>query len=375
MLTMSVGETAASTTRSDGMIDNHEGHINNENSPESAGLARGLARSAAPRGASNLAVGRLPLSRTGPSSIVSKTSSVARATKSSSGRMARIQRVAKVSDRASTGFDFVDAHQQSLTATETHKSPNVNDGWKIRISNFARSLVKNTLLGAAVFATYEESIDHFETIFEEKISATSDSMNGKSNDQRNPADYNYSSTQLSHHYAAGFGAGCVHAFLGSLFEGLSRVTKWQPRNGLLSSSWPQISGAAFLPHLLHHATSHAVLFGSYETTKRALNHALARTPTSSQITGISHHESEFLDQNLVTVALAGGIAGIGQQLVGDSSEQLAKALQTKRPSTIQGWMETLKPPSYSSRSLGLVSIPTAIGFVAFEYGREAVLPD
>ena len=164
---MSVGETAASTTRSDGMIDNHEGHINNENSPESAGLARGLARSAAPRGASNIAVGRLPLSRTGPSSIVSKTSSVARATKSSSGRMARIQKVAKVSDRASTGFDFVDAHQQSLTATETHKSPNVNDGWKIRISNFARSLVKNTLLGAAVFATYEESIDHFETIFEE----------------------------------------------------------------------------------------------------------------------------------------------------------------------------------------------------------------
>ena len=456
---------------SDSDNDERNDAINeNENSPESAGLARGLARSAAPRGAGNVAVGRLPLRSSGPTSSVAAasnvTTTVSTTARTASSRMTRIQRVAKVSDRASTGFDFVEAHQESATTTKTtetnttttnandkHSSNNKNnsntngsqppsvkkDSWRIRVSNFAGSLAKNTILGAAVFAAYEEMIDRFEDVAEKKYqqkqnrrvaSSPSDGSRiggngyddgyGDSYDEKDASSFSAPPpTQLSQHYAAGFCAGCVHACLGRLFEGVSLSSL-----SLLSPKPPNIvspngtavffraagsAAFAFLPNVLHHATSHAVLFGSYETVKRMTNAMVTvwRTSLANPNAKTSEIDNDdesaggggyLVDDDLVAVALAGGIAGIGQQVVGDVAKQLTKALQLGEPGAAKGtlqtptvppslsppttmsmsmptmrwWLATMKPPRYSARSLGMVSVPTAIGFVAFEYGREAV---
>lgn len=354
-----------------------DGH---ENSPESAGLARGLARSAVPKGAGRIAVGRLPLR---PGQIVtktaSKTSRVAART-----RMARIQRVAKVSDRASTGFDFVEAHQESNVEKKS---------WRNRASNFVKSLAKNTILGMAVFATYEEMIDLFEVKNQnEDLDLIDTSSGGVHNGKRQ-----ISSTLLSQHYAAGFCAGSVHAGLESVIESFVAVV-WRPlQHRFLSpeaSAVPSNAArAVFFPNLLHHATAHAVLFGSYETVKRTAKLVLANTNNNTDDTHTStgtetnsmEHETDhgFLDGHLVAVSLAGGTAGVFQQVVGDVTEQMTKALQLERENAAKGkdqqqlgkMIASIRPPRYSARSLLMLSIPTSIGFVAFEYGREAVIAD
>ncbi len=347
-----------------------------ENSPESAGLARGLARSAVPKGAGRVAVGRLPLN----SGQVARSSRVA-----TKARMAKIQRVAKVSDRASTGLDFVEATQDAAESSSSIQK----ESWKTRTSNLAGNLVKNTILGMAVFATYEEAIDRFEGADDD-------------NDQRQDLElmdlkttYSgerpVSSTRLSQHFAAGFCAGSVHAGLGSVIESFVGLV-WQPlHHRFLSKGAAPVaaSNAAktnFFPNLLQHSVSHAVLFGSYETLKRMTMLALTNTNTTRQVDSKSsmiEEETEgFIDNQLVAVGLAGGTAGMLQQVANDITEQTTKALQQKRSGVVHGkeqqhmgnlLLESIRPPRYSARSLLMLSIPTSIGFVAFEYGREAVM--
>ena len=333
-----------------------------ENSPESAGLARGLARSAVPKGAGRIAVGRLPLR---PDQVIATKGRIANPT-----RMAKIQRVARVSDRASTGFDFVEAHQEAKSEVVKKES------WGRRATNFAGSLAKNTILGMAVFATYEEAIDKFAEENQEVL----DWIPTAGEETRD-------STRLWQHYAAGFCAGSVQAGLGSAIESVLTLI-WQPLQhrflGASSVATPNTAAATvtFVPNLLHHATSHAVLFGSYETLKRAATLALGTISTSNTHVdtnnGIEEPPSEdngFLDGQLVAVALAGGTAGICQQFVIDVVDQVIQARKSAKKQPIGKLLTSIQPPRYSAKSLLMLSIPTSIGFVAFEYGREAVLAD
>ena len=347
---------------------NKEDDESHENSPESAGLARGIARSAVPKGAGRVAVGRLPLN----SGQVARGSRVA-----TKARMAKIQRVAKVSDRASTGFDFVESQ---LDAAESSSSVQ-KESWKARASNFAGNLVKNTILGMAVFATYEEAIDRFEGGDDNKNEEDLVLMGPTRTTGERPV----SSTRLSQHFAAGFCAGSAHAGLGSVIENFAGLI-WQPlQHRFLSKGAAPVAASnavktAFFPNLLQHSTSHAVLFGSYETLKRMTMLALTNTNTTIQIDSTSSIEEEtegFIDNQLVAVGLAGGMAGILQQVANDTTEQMTKVLQQKRSGVEQqhvgNLIASIRPPRYSATTLLMLSIPTSIGFVAFEYGREAVL--
>ena len=341
-----------------GMGRNEQEDETRENSPESAGLARGLARSAVPKGAGRVAVGRLPLR----SAQVAKGSRVA-----SKARVTRIQRVAKVSDRASTGFDFVDAAESSSSTKK--------ESWKTRASNFTGNLVKNTILGMAVFSTYEEAIDRHPEPDPEMMDPTYSVARP------------VSSTQLSQHFVAGFCAGSVHAGLGSVMESFGSLV-WQPlyhrfrSQGVAPVAVSNAAKTTFFPNLLQHSTSHAVLFGSYETVKRMTMLALTTTNTTIQIDSdvIEEETGGFIDNQLVAVGLAGGTAGIVQQVASDVTEQITNVLQQKRSGVAHGkdqhhmgnLISSIRPPRYSARSLLMLCIPTSIGFVAFEYGREAV---
>jgi hypothetical protein len=378
-----------------------------DHSPESAGLARGLVRAAARQGAGRVAVGRLPLPK---AADVAKTSTkvaaeTTRHTAATASRFAKIKKVARVSDRASTGFDLVDAASTSEDSPSSKKKSSIRT-WT-RVSNFIGNLTKNTILGTAVFVTYEDLIDRFDDGKNNNSSivvAIDPSIEeGNASSSIDPYKNNSlttTTTTLPQHYAAGYCAGSVHACLGRVIDVMYRMQmqlyqQWYKQKAAdknissIVSSIIHSNNPPFSRYLLHHATSHTVLFGSYETTKRLttlvfpprinnndrirINNNNTTINDEDIVIGGNGNEnddddySSYFDDRFFIVAFAGGIAGISQQIISDYTEQL----MTQQSITRKNWPSINKP---NVKSLLLAFIPTAIGFVAFEYGREVISP-
>ena len=276
------------------------------------------------------------------------------------------------------------------------------------------ALAKNTVLGMAVFATYEGVVEYVPLSSAKSTQSNDHTENGKSDtDTEILVTDPFASATLSRHAAAGFVAGGVHASLSYTFDGISR---WRQMNkkkknvnimsmarhpvGAASSMIASIrSGGPFLPYALHHATSHMVLFGTYEATKRLLLGVISRHDE----TGNAEEEEEDIDSHyssIIAVGLAGGIAGTAQYIVGDYTERLTllptgERSAEKMPSAnassssrSQHPLSSLKlansarklrslpmPRVPDGRSLLLAFIPSAIGFVGFEFGREVISDD
>mmetsp|Transcript_26121 Transcript_26121/g.52963 ORF Transcript_26121/g.52963 Transcript_26121/m.52963 type:complete len:299 (-) Transcript_26121:49-945(-) len=278
------------------------------------------------------------------------------------------------------------------------------------------ALAKNTVLGMAVFTTYEGIVEYSPSPSAKSITQSNeDDHNSTENEKAGGTDTTgtilvtdpFASATLSRHAAAGFVAGTVHASLSYTFDGISRwrqmtMTKKGNVNIMSMVRHPAASassmaasiraGGPFLPYALHHATSHMVLFGTYEATKRLL---LGAIPSSKDNNGNAEEEEQDIDNHyssLIAVALAGGIAGSAQYIVGDYTERLT---QGKVPSAdASSSSRSQNPPSSlklansarkfrslpmprvpDGRSLLLAFIPSAIGFVAFEFGRDVISDD
>ena len=477
------------------MMEEQEQDHNNEDddhhsSPESAGLARGLARSSVATTArhnggvlSRVAIGRLPK---GGAAVTSRTM---RNSRFAAQYAKKIKQVAKVSDRASVGFDVWDAastdsstaasassqhsikaqHQQyqgsgdssSSAALNTNINNNIQQrkqrqSWITNGSNFIGSLMKNTILGAAVFATYEHITDRWNDSSGISTSTSDGSSSGSGKKLRSISS---SSIPLSAHYAAGFCAGSVHAVLGSTIDSivssstsssnvlLSRLPKQQQQQQqkkektkvivktISSTKTPPVLGLS-----LFHAISHSVLFGSYETLKRILtkydaffsqrnhnaedNRRRKRIIANSNLPAImidntnthtynndnnnddidhrnsgDYQEKEdisgsflfycrhYLDDRFFIITTAGGIAGICQHIISHYTEPLMTMAQPRqqqqqhRTISNMNWSSALQhhlrrfpstPPPPTLKSLIMAFIPTAIGFVAFEYGKDVL---
>lgn len=179
-------------------------------SPESAAIARGVARTAAARGTQRVMAGRLPVSSSTATSVASKASktissagstpkiissprapttiprvsvqNVPRIPKAPKIRVpkARANTIAKATDRASKGYDILSARleqNQSVTVeTKNVKDAKSHNSTKRRSNNiqqytktitqalqqvtsFGKIFITNTILGMALFATYEGVID------------------------------------------------------------------------------------------------------------------------------------------------------------------------------------------------------------------------
>mmetsp|Transcript_26122 Transcript_26122/g.52964 ORF Transcript_26122/g.52964 Transcript_26122/m.52964 type:complete len:290 (-) Transcript_26122:49-918(-) len=269
------------------------------------------------------------------------------------------------------------------------------------------ALAKNTVLGMAVFTTYEGIVEYSPSPSANHTSAENGRADDTGTTETMLVTDPFASATLSRHAAAGFVAGTVHASLSYTFDGISRwrqmtMTKKGNVNIMSMVRHPAASassmaasiraGGPFLPYALHHATSHMVLFGTYEATKRLL---LGAIPSSKDNNGNAEEEEQDIDNHyssLIAVALAGGIAGSAQYIVGDYTERLT---QGKVPSAdASSSSRSQNPPSSlklansarkfrslpmprvpDGRSLLLAFIPSAIGFVAFEFGRDVISDD
>ena len=394
----------------------HDEDDHDEHSPESAGLARGLARSAASRSA----VGRLPVSsaRAGGKSMVKTTArqsmrvrspratmhkpttsmanqikmrgggarvsaaskvkiqpsggKVAGAAKratprggGASGRGVNVRRIARASDRASTGLDLVEA-ASSEEASAKSEVPRQDFSGRIkdvmrRVPAFMTTLAKNTVLGMAVFATYKSVVEY---------ELPSSSANDRDGDIVS-SDL-FAAATLSRHIAAGFLGGTAHAGVNYTMDGMVRM-RHNFFGGVAKGTAPAPS--PFLPYMMHHAISHGVLFGSYEGTKRVLISFLGGGIGENTHHKANHDDDENMHySNLLAIGLAGGIAGTLQHVVSEYTETTFVSSYSQiwqKDWTFSERLQLLPRASLPSpRALAMAFIPSSIGFVAFEYGKE-----
>jgi hypothetical protein len=107
-------------------------------------------------------------------------------------------------------------------------------------------------------------------------------------------------------------------------------------------------------NIIHHSLAHSLLFGSYESIKRGILQQVHSMDTQ-------YYGGEYL----TTFAIAGGIAGQVQFAISHYTEQylgLSDFSLRLRPTAVA---PNLRPFLWAFP-------PSAIGFVAFEYGKKFV---
>jgi hypothetical protein len=184
---------------------------------------------------------------------------------------------------------------------------------------FTTALVKNTVLGAAVFETYGYAVEH---------------MAPPPKQDEEADEYARASTPV--HFVAGAIGGSVHGIVGTLWETAAgeRTLRTLPKM------------------TLHHSSAHAALFGSYEALKRLFLENLGLDSRSYQ--GPAY---------LGSISIAGGVAGQVQHIVSHFSEQWLRLEETEATA-----VRTIRPPVM--RNVLMAFPASAVAFVAFEYGRS-----
>ena len=371
-----------------------------ETSPESAALVRGASRSVASAGKGTI-VGRLPSQSKAASKAISKAPriravarqrhvprSMPRAPRGSARLAGKIPKgrrsntIAKVSDRASSIFDVVSAGSESNNDeknvwnnnSKQHHASFLQQKMKAMLPTFqqaitfSRVFAVNTVLGMAVYGTYEGLIDQYAsentTFHNEQNNGLKNTMHNFSEELMDESNDTMEHASLPQHFLAGSLGGTSHAILslGLEMKLLNKsaipeqgMTK-KPNNTLVMNrfhlQYPTMVHS--ISTVFHHSMAHAILFGSYQTTKRLL--------LSNDTLSLSNDDKYYDISHAAVISTAGGIAGQLQHVASHFSEQYLGISGSRAAS-----LRHLTWPTLRST---LLAFPiSSIGFVAFEYGR------
>jgi hypothetical protein len=267
---------------------------------------------------------------------------------------------------------------------------------RVKIYDNESGLIKNTLLGIAVFEVYGFVVERFtpatiNTQFDVEISRSRNSSNDSSASTTNASSTNqemisssskYTQASTSIHTIGGFMGGCAHGIIASLWNAIAISIQQRPQNMAYTNAVAvrsllnpaivlirrQLAGM-----ITHHSLSHAVLFGSYEASKRCLlshfqPNVYGTTNTDRDIDRNTSSIKEFerMEQiarieYLMCIVMAGGLAGQAQHLICLFTERLFLHSAAKTWAHLH-W-RTLTIP------LAMSFFPSSIAFVAFEYGK------
>ena len=253
-------------------------------------------------------------------------------------------------------------------------------------------MVKNTLLGAAVFETYCYTVETLAPpATDNSMIVHNNNNNNNNNDQEvdydDPKNDNSKSSLDAYaraspllHTVAGTLGGGVHGILGTLWE--TAASKLGSTSTVVTATTVSSLSSPLLamPRMtLHHGMAHGALFGSYEIWKRQLLQSYSAA-AGVDATTISLHDAGHA--YLACVLVAGGLAGQVQHLMSHYTEQWLRL--EEGPSAVM--MEATSSSSSSSstsmttnvlrfrppvlRSVLIAFPASAVGFVAFEYGRS-----
>lgn len=296
-------------------------------SSEAAGVVRGISRTIARGIAKSPLVGRLPQ----PAAAAKSASRLLR-------QHVPIKQVARVSDRVSTSLDWWS------TAAQVHE----RSTWG-RLRAFTLNLVKNTVLGMVVFETYGYLVgqlapaefdgnDEDARVYQQQHVLVDDETEKVLIDEPDE----FARASLLAHFGAGSVAGSLH--------------------GLLSSTLERHHGQGFVRHTvlntLHHSLAHSLLFTTYEASKRLI---------LEQLHQVDHQTTYFGGAYLTAFGIAGGVAGQVQHAVSHYTEirlgLTVSALQLRQ-------LQSIPPPALLPTLYAFP--PSAIGFIAFEYGKKFI---
>ena len=304
------------------------------------------------------------------------------------------------------------------------------------------ALVKNTILGAAVFGSYEKLITYVDN-----NKTLSNNITINSNDQTNKGENKvsiprllkndaFANVSIMQHFGIGACAGSIHGLVSIVFD--STTYLYNQRRDLYLSFWKsnhynhhhcrrhhhyhqqnhssnvksQIktkfnqSIPWGINYTIHHSIAHAVLFASYEGAKRFIHSSFAKEP-SLLLSPLSDDDdddddddkgliipsstkslvSTWLNSDVLTIVMAGGIAGQSQHFVSHITEQILQVsddhthhhhpqIISTRPNpmksmtTTLSWMKNLRLPTLNSMIVAF--FPSAVGFAAFEFGKDLV---
>jgi hypothetical protein len=292
-----------------------------------------------------------------------------------------------------------------------------------------KALLKNTLLGAAVFGSYEKII----TLIDDNNNSNIKN-NFDNNKEENPTstDYlcllkqdAYSRVSVLNHFGAGACSGSIHGLLTISLDSINYL--YHQRNAIMlrkknTSQLMKQKVYQSLPwsvsYTLHHSLAHAILFSSYEWTKRLLHsfekdsnnyyndkQSIIASSSSSTTTTITSIPTWF-SYDVLAIFIAGGIAGQIQHIMSHLSEQILHVSDdghhhhSSTTSSIMGnnnnnmekqeklittrssnsryvrnyvfnsmqTIRTLTLPTFGSTMVAF--LPSAVGFAAFEFGKD-----
>ena len=211
-------------------------------------------------------------------------------------------------------------------------------------------MVKNTLLGLAVFESYGAVIEYAAS---SSYLSTMDVVEhtAASKESRDP----YVKATVAAHVLGGAVGGGAHGLLLWIWESAASSSAVAGTGaGTVASVLSPSSGPGLHRSVLHHGTAHAVLFSAFEASKRSMLMVLGRCQNND----IQRNSVEYLG----VVAVAGGLAGQAQHWISHYSEHIL--MQNHR----QPFLSAL-PSRPTFRPLLMAFVPSSIAFVAFEYGR------
>ena len=174
---------------------------------------------------------------------------------------------------------------------------------------------------------------------------------------------------LPQHFFAGGMAGISHSILSLLMD--IKKSNLAASKGTTNSSIVNFKSSLQFPtlryssaYITHHSLPHSVLFGTYQTSKRMfINSIPDSTKDEENNDSISH---------IVSITLAGGVAGQFQHITSHLSEHcLGLVDKTKNSTTLLARLKVASLPSLRSTLLSFP--PSAIGFLAFEYGKMVMI--
>ena len=391
----------------------HDNDKHAEAGSAEAGIVRGVSRSVAQRAVAARTAGRtivkLPsvgrLPRAAPRHVAT--------TATKSARLVPVKRVARLTDRVSTGMDLWDSAASSSssgeeTANQTTKQTRSKKFYEryahpiARATTFATSLIKNTVLGAIVFESYCWMVAHTDDLLL-KIPTTSVSLPEEDKEidklvQTNshpgivdaetgslvPSIYRdvFGTTPVISHYMAGAVAGSLQGIGGSVWDAAAlRLAAYRGINNAAPPTpvFPQ----TLIRSTVQHAIAHSILFGSYESCKRLLLQVIFSDSDEGDLDQdaynyddnvrpqqqqqpmkslLPHQRFEFF----AGVSVAGGLAGQFQHVASHILEQ-----QQQQPHKIGNFFVRW-PALPSLRSTLWAFPPSAVAFLAFEYGKDTV---
>ena len=257
-----------------------------------------------------------------------------------------VKQVFSIADKSSQLMDFVDVAPNLDTIKESMQSKDYKVVLR-RVGQFAVGVLKSGAAGIVVFEGYETLLDRWSV----GVGAL-------------PAAV----VPLYVPFVAGGVAGSAHAVLSTVFDSVEKsVSDRRPSLSPMLSLQPY--------RLLHHSSSHAILFGSYEYLKSLLVRTFVEhQPSSSSSSSsssysvvpsveISPGDRHVNQVELSCVAIAGGFAGVLQSLT-------SHYLGVLEESGKEGFNIIRTLPRPPARTMAMAFLPSSLGFVAFNFGKE-----